>query len=219
MFYGDSYPLFFQYRDILKKNQSLCTLLLRDTYPLEEWMPDDQFEFYLTKVKAGWLESRIILNGSHYDLSVKCNFSEPLKDLFHSLCDIRGLDATTKMDEEYHHLEFEWVGEGWLYFWKLTPKPNERLHLSIEFKGKREIGGAEYPVWKIDCTMAWQTLAEQVFTQASELLWLYGFTGYYDRWTKDFPAGLMMCLGHLLHNQPTDINDFSRELGYLAETR
>ncbi len=182
-------------------------------------MSDDQFEFYLTEIKAGWLESRIVLNGSHYDLNVQSNFSEPLKDLFRSLCDLRGLDAPTDMDKDYRHCEFEWVGEGWLYFWILTPKPEGKLGISIEFKGKREVGGKEYPVWKIDCTLDWQTLAEQVFIQTSEMLWMYGFTGYYDRWTKDFPAGLMMRLGHLLHDQPADTDDFSRELGYLAETR
>jgi hypothetical protein len=182
-------------------------------------MPDDQFKFYLTEIKAGWLESSIILNGSHYDLSVKCNFSEPLKDLFRCLCDVQGLSAPPNMDEDYRHCEFEWVGEGWLYFWKLTPLPNDKLTLSIEFKGKKEVGGTEYPVWEINCTLDWQTLAEQVFTQASEMLWMYGFTGYHDRWTKDFPAGSMMRLGHLLHEQPADTNDFSRELGYLAETR
>ncbi len=182
-------------------------------------MSDDQFEFYLTEVKAGWLESRIILNGSHYDLSTRCNFSEPLKDLFSCLCDIHGLDAPTDMTQDYRHCEFEWVGEGWLYFWKMTPKPDGKIKIVVEFKGKREVGGKEYPVWKIEGTSTWQNLGEQVFTQASEMLWMYGFTGYQDRWTKDFPAGQMMRLGHLLHGHPVDTDDFSRELGYLAETR
>lgn len=35
----------------------------------------DQFDFFLTEAKAGWLESRIVHNGSHYDLSVHCAFS------------------------------------------------------------------------------------------------------------------------------------------------
>ena len=51
-------------------------------------MSGDQFEIFLTEAKAGWLESRIILNDAHYDLSVNANFSEPLKDLFRSLCEI-----------------------------------------------------------------------------------------------------------------------------------
>jgi len=182
-------------------------------------MSDDQFEFYLTEAKAGWLESRIILNGSHYDLSVNCNFSEPLKDLFRCMCDVKDLDAPTNMLTDYRHCEFEWVGEGWLYFWELCPLVDGKLKVMVEFKGKREVGGAEYPVWKIDFTTDWQSLAQQIFTQASEMLWMYGFTGYHDRWTKDFPAGQMMRLGHLLHNQPVDTDDFSRELGYLAETR
>lgn len=182
-------------------------------------MAGDQFELFLTEAKAGWLESRVILHGSHYDLSVHSNFSEPLKDLFRCLCDAHGLDAPTDMDTDYRHLEFEWVGEGWLYYWNVTPRPNGELHVTVEFKGKREVGGKEYPVWKLDITTDWRTFAKQVFTQASEMLWMYGFTGYHDRWTKDFPAAAMMRLGHLLHGQPVSIDDFSRELGYLAETR
>ncbi len=182
-------------------------------------MAGDQFELYLTESKAGWLESRLILNDSHYDLSVSSKFSEPLKDLFQCLCDVRGLDAPTDMNTDYRHCEFEWGGEGWLYLWQVTPLPNDELAVKIEFKGKREIGGKEFPVWKIDFTISWQDFAGQVFTQASEMLWQYGFGGYQERWTKDFPAAHMMRLGHLLHNQPMDTNDFSRELGYLAETR
>jgi len=182
-------------------------------------MSENQFEFHLTEAKAGWLESRIDLNGSHYDLSINCNFSEPLKDLFRCLCDMHGLDAPTDRGQDYRHNEFEWGGEGWLYLWEVTPKPDDKLGITVEFKGKREVGGKEYSVWKLDFTTDWHTLAEQVFTQASEMLWMYGFTGYYDRWTKDFPTGQMMRLGHLLHNHPMDINNFSRELGYLAKTR
>ncbi len=182
-------------------------------------MSGDQFEFYLTEAKAGWLESRIVLNDSHYDLSSHCNFSEPLKDLFRCVCDVHGLETVPGPEDGYRHCEFEWVGEGWLYFWKVAPRPGGELAVSVEFKGKREVGGTEYPVWRLDFMTQWETLAEQVFTQASELLWMYGFSGYYDRWTKDFPAGWMMRMGHLLHGQPMDINDFSRELGYLAETR
>lgn len=182
-------------------------------------MPDDQFKLYLTEVKAGWLESRMVLDGAHYDVSVNCKFSEPLKDLFSCLCDLHKLDAPTDMDTDYRHCEFEWGGAGWLYYWSFTPRPGGLLDVTVEFKGKREVGGTEYPVWKINFTTRWRTLAEQVFTQASEMLWLYGFTGYFDRWTKDFPAGHMMRLGHLLHDQPMDTDDFARELGYLAETR
>jgi len=180
-------------------------------------MSADQFEFYLTEARAGWLESRIIHNGSHYDLSVHCNFSEPLKDLFSCLCNLHGMEAIT--DKNYHHNEFDWGGEGWLYSWLVTPMPEDRLALQIGFKGKREVGGKEHPVWQIEINTDWHTLAEQVFTQASEMLWMYGFSGYYERWSKDFPAGQMMRLGHLLHDKPIDTDDFSRELGYLAETR
>lgn len=179
-------------------------------------MPEDQFELYLTEAKAGWLESRIVHNASHYDLSVSCSFSEPLKDLFTCLCN---LHPSTETDGEYLHTDFEWGGEGWLYFWELDLKPDNMVALSVEFKGKREVGGVEYPMWKFETIIPWHTLADQVFTQASEMLWMYGFTGYYERWTKDFPAGQMMRLGHLLHNKPADTHDFSRELGYLAETR
>ena len=62
-------------------------------------MSDDQFELYLTEAKAGWLEFRIVLNDSHYDLSVQSTFSEPLKDLFRCLCDMHGLDAPTNMED------------------------------------------------------------------------------------------------------------------------
>ena len=179
----------------------------------------DQFELFLTDVKAGWLESRIILNGSHYDVSVNCNFSEPLKDLFSCLCDVHDLDAPTDMTLDYRHCEFEWGGEGWLYYWEIIPKPDGQLNITIKFKGKREVGGKEHPVWDINFTTEWKVLAAHVFTQASEMLWMYGFSGYHDRWTKDFPAGQMMRLGHLLHDTSPDTNDFSRELGYLAETR
>lgn len=179
----------------------------------------DEFAFYLTEARAGWLESRIVLNDSHYDLSIHCNFSEPLKDLFQCLCDLHDLDAPTNMEQDYRHCEFEWVGEGWLYFWELCPLKEGGLLVKIEFKGKREVGGKEYPVWKIECLTDWKTLAEQIFIQASELLWMYGFSGYYERWTRDFPAGQMMRLGHLLHDQSPDFADFSRELGYFAETR
>jgi len=182
-------------------------------------MSADQFEFYLTEARAGWLESRIVHNGSHYDLSVHCNFSEPLKDLFSCMCDLHGLQAPTDMNKDYRHCEFDWGGEGWLYSWNLIPMPEDRLTIQVEFKGKREVGGQEHPVWKLEAVTEWKTLAEQVFTQASEMLWMYGFSGYHDRWGKDFPAGQMMRLGHLLHNQPIDTDDFSRELGYLAETR
>jgi hypothetical protein len=181
-------------------------------------MPDS-FHFYLTEVKSGWLESRIVLDGEHYDLSAHCALSEPLKDLFRCLCDARGLAAPPGVDDEYRHLEFEWVGEGWLYYWELVPGPDGRLDVSVEFKGKREVGGTEYPVWKIRFAARWDDLAGQVFTQASELLWQYGFAGYYDRWTKDFPAGQMMRLGHLLHGVSPEADDFAREMGYLAETR
>jgi len=182
-------------------------------------MSGDQFELFLTEVKAGWLEARIVHNGSHYDLSVNATFSEPIKDLFLCLCDMHELDALSELDKEYRHTEFEWGGEGWLYYWTVTPRPGGVLDISVEFKGKREEGGQEHPVWKIEAVTNWKELAGQVFTQASELLWMYGFSGYNDRWGKDFPAGSMMRLGHLLHNQPVDLDDFSRELGYLAETR
>ncbi|QGY39215.1 hypothetical protein GM415_03450 [Pseudodesulfovibrio cashew] len=182
-------------------------------------MSGEQFEFFLTEAKAGWLESRIVHNGSHYDLSVRSTFSEPLKDLFACLCDAHGLEAAPDKDAEYRHLAFEWGGEGWVYYWTVVPRPGGMLDLVVEFKGKREVGGAEHPVWRIETSTGWRALAGQVFTQASELLWMYGFSGYYDRWSKDFPAGQMMRLGHLLHGQPMDTDDFSRELGYLAETR
>lgn len=182
-------------------------------------MSGDQFQFYLTEAKAGWLECRIVLDGNHYDLSVHSNFSEPLRDLFACLCDLHGLEAPTDMATDYRHCEFEWGGEGWLYLWQFRPQPGGQLAVKVEFKGKREVGGKEYPVWKLDFTTDWRDLAGQVFTQASEMLWMYGFSGYYDRWSKDFPAGQMMRLGHLLHDQPIDTDDFSRELGYLAETR
>ncbi len=182
-------------------------------------MADDRFEIYLTEARAGWLDARLVDAGSHYDLSVNSNFSEPIKDLFRCLCDAHGLDTFPDMEQDYRHLEFEWGGEGWLYYWTVTPRPEGRLDIVVDFKGKREVGGVEYPVWKIETTTTWRSLADQVFTQASEMLWLYGFTGYYDRWQKDFPAGTMMRLGHLLHGMPPETDDFSRELGYLAETR
>jgi len=182
-------------------------------------MPGDKFEFYLTEIKAGWLEARIVLNGSHHDLSANANFSEPIKDVCRCLADAHGLEGPVDMDRDYRHLEFEWMGEGWLYYWGVTPQPDGRLRLSVEFKGSREVGGREYPVWKLDIDTDWTTFARQVFTQASELLWHHGFTGYYDRWTKDFPAADLMRLGHLLHGQPAGTDDFSREIGYLAETR
>jgi hypothetical protein len=181
-------------------------------------MPD-QFQFYLTEVKAGWLESRIVCNGRHYELSTNCALSEPLKDLFRCLGDARGLSEPPAPAGEYRHLEFEWVGEGWLYYWELVPGPGGRLAVSVEFKGKREEGGVEYPVWRLAFETDWRTMAGQVFSQASELLWMYGFAGYYERWTKDFPAGQMMRLGHLLHGASPDADDLARELGYLAETR
>lgn len=182
-------------------------------------MSKDQFELYFTEAKAGWLEARIVHEGAHYDLSVNATFSEPLKDIFTCLCDVHGLEAPPNMEEDYCHIEFEWGGEGWLYYWTVTPGSDGKLDITVEFKGKREVGGAEHPVWTINATTDWRTLAEQAFTQASEMLWMYGFSGYYDRWEKDFPAGQMMRLGHLLHNQPMETDDFSRELGYLAETR
>lgn len=181
-------------------------------------MSADTFELFLTEARAGWIESRIVHAQSHYDLSVHCNFSKPLKDLFNCLCDVHGLDALPS-DDTVCHREFEWGGEGWIYQWLVTPKPEGLLHLSVEFKGKREVGGREYPMWAIETTIPWSSLAQQVFTQASEMLWMYGFIGYYERWTKDFPTGPMMRLGHLLHDQPAATEDFSRELGYLAETR
>ena len=182
-------------------------------------MSDDRFKIYLTEARAGWLEARLVDGDSHYDLSVHSNFSEPIKDLFRCLCDVHELDAPTDMEVDYRHTDFEWGGEGWLYYWVFTPKPNGMLDITVDFKGKREVGGVEYPVWKIQATTTWQNLAEQVFTQASEMLWQYGFTGYYNRWEKDFPTGPMMRLGHLLHGKSLDTDDFSRELGYLAETR
>jgi hypothetical protein len=177
----------------------------------------DPFDFYFIDVKSGWLESRISLDGVHYDLSAHCALSEPLKDLFRCLADARGLDGPPDMAADYRHLEFEWVGEGWLYYWSLTPGPDHRLDVCVEFKGKREVGGAEYPVWKLDFATDWGTFAGQVFAQALALLRLHGFSGYLDRWTKDFPVGQMMCLGHLLHDHDAAMDDFARELGYLAE--
>ncbi|CCH49000.1 hypothetical protein [Pseudodesulfovibrio piezophilus] len=182
-------------------------------------MAEKQFELFLTEVRAGWLEARIVHDGEHYDLSVSCSFSEPLKDLFSCLCDLYQLEALPDLLEDYRHFEFEWGGEGWLYYWTIIPGPGGVLQVDIEFKGKREAGGVEHPVWSISAMTDWQTLAGQVFTQTSEMLWMYGFSGYYDRWSKDFPAGKMMRLGHLLHGQARDTDDFSRELGYLAETR
>lgn len=182
-------------------------------------MAADQFQLFFTEAKAGWLESRIILNESHYDLSVSVAFSEPLRDLFRCLCDVHGLDGPTDMATDYRHCEFEWGGEGWVYMWQVTPRPGGELAIRVEFKGKREQGGKEFPVWDIDVVLPWQTLAEQAFTQGAEMLWMYGFCGYQERWTKDFPAAEMMRLGHLLHDQPMNTTDFSRELGYLAETR
>lgn len=182
-------------------------------------MADPRFEIYFTEVRAGWLEARLVDGDAHYDLSVNSNFSEPLKDLFRCLCDVHGLDAPTDMEEDYRHIEFEWGGEGWLYYWSVTPQPGGMLSISVQFKGKREEGGTEHPVWSVTTQTTWGELADQVFNQASELLWMYGFTGYYDNWYKDFPAGTMMRLGHLLHDMPQDTDDFSREIGYLAATR
>ncbi|WP_319541220.1 hypothetical protein [uncultured Pseudodesulfovibrio sp.] len=182
-------------------------------------MPGERFQIFFPEISSGRLECRLIASNSHYDLSVQSTFSEPLKDLFRCLCDVHGLDAPTDMEKDYRHTEFEWGGEGWLYYWSITPKPGGKLDIAVDFKGKREVDGDEFPVWKIETTTTWRSLADQVFTQASEMLWMYGFTGYYDRWTKDFPTGPMMRLGHLLHDKPIDTDDFSRELGYLAETR
>jgi len=186
---------------------------------MEDGMPENRFEIFLTEARAGWLEARLVSNDSHFDLSVNSNFSEPIKDLFRCLCDVHGLDAPTDMEVDYRHTEFEWGGEGWLYYWGVTPRPGGMLDIVVDFKGKREVGGEEYPVWKIETSTTWKEFARQVFIQASEMLWMYGFTGYYARWQKDFPAGEMMRLGHLLHGLPADTDDFARELGYLAETR
>ncbi|QJB55621.1 hypothetical protein [Pseudodesulfovibrio sp. zrk46] len=182
-------------------------------------MSADQFEFFLTEARAGWLESRIVHNSSHYDLSVNRNFSDPIKDLFCCMCDLYGADAASWPGNRYRHTEFEWGGEGWLYSWLMEPTPDNKIAVKVAFKGKREVGGPEHQVWDIEAVTHWRPLASQIFNQAAELLWMYGFSGYYDRWGKDFPAGHMMRLGHLLHDQPMDLDDFARELGYLAETR
>ena len=123
-------------------------------------MAENRFEIYLTEARAGWLDARLVDSGSHYDLSVNSNFSEPIKDLFRCLCDAHGLDAPPDMERDYRHLEFEWGGEGWLYYWTVIPKPDGELDLIVAFKGKREVGGVEYPVWKIETTTTWQELAE-----------------------------------------------------------
>ncbi|WP_285907126.1 hypothetical protein [Pseudodesulfovibrio pelocollis] len=175
-------------------------------------------QLYLTEVRACWLEARIVLDGEQYDLSTHCALSEPLKDLFRCLCDAHGLEGPPDMVADYRHLEFEWVGEGWLYYWALTPGPDGRLEVSVEFKGKREVGGTEYPVWNIRFATDWATLAGQIFAQSAKLLRRYGFAGYLDRWSKDFPAGQMMRLGHLLHDQSPECEDLARELAYLGET-
>jgi len=173
-------------------------------------------QLHLTEVKSGWLEARIVLEGERYDLSTHCALSEPLKDLFRCLCDVHGLDAPPDMAEDYRHLEFEWVGEGWLYYWALAPGPDGRLAVSVEFKGKREVGGVEYPVWNIRFDTDWSTLAGQVFAQSAGLLRQYGFAGYLERWSRDFPAGQMMRLGRLLHGRSPECEGLARELAYLG---
>ncbi|WP_419786267.1 hypothetical protein [Pseudodesulfovibrio sp.] len=182
-------------------------------------MSCDEFEFYLTEVKAHWLEARIVLNGSHYDLSTHSNFSEPIRDICRCLSDARGLEGPVDMDRDYRHLEFEWIGEGWLYYWNVIPQPDGRLRVGVEFKGKREEGGREFPVWALDIHTDWQTFSRQAFTQALALLRQHGFTGYHSRWGKEFPVSDLMRLGHLLNGQPLDTNDIFRELDYLVGAR
>ncbi|MUM78561.1 hypothetical protein GKC30_13035 [Pseudodesulfovibrio sp. F-1] len=175
-------------------------------------------QFHLTEIKSGWLEAYIVLGGARYDLSAHCALSEPLKDLFRCLCDVHGLDAPPDMAVDYHHLEFEWVGEGWLYYWSLAPGPGGRLEVRVEFKGKREVGGVEYPVWSICFDTDWAALAGQVFDQSASLLRQYGFAGYLDRWSRDFPAGQMMRLGRLLHGRSSQCEGLTGELAYLGGT-
>ena len=111
-------------------------------------MAGERFEIFLTEVRDGWLESRIVSGDAHYDLSVHSNFSRRVKDLSRCLWDGHGLEAPTDREADYRHTEFEWGGEGWVYYWDIVPRPGGQLDVSVEFKGKREVGGVEHPVWR-----------------------------------------------------------------------
>lgn len=170
----------------------------------------DRVQFRLVDVSAGWLEVCLNLNDTAYDLSVSSALSEPLRDLFQGLLDLR-----QGRDDEYRHLEFEWVGEGWMYEWTLTPLENGMVRARVAFSGQRTEGGKVFPVWNLQFSLGWEDFAAQALEQGAGLLRAHGFAGYLERWGKDFPAGQMVRLGHALHGLDAGIEDFDRELTYI----
>ena len=173
----------------------------------------NRFRFRLHELRKNWLEASLELNSTVYELSVSSAFSEPLKDLFSGLVDVQAAEENPA--GERYHLEFEWGGDGWLYPWRLDVLGNGEVAVNVSFVGKRTTDGRQFPVWTLDFTTDWRCFAGQVFAESRKMIRRYGFLGYQSRWSKDFPAGRFMRLGNLLHQQPTEAEDFRQETLYL----
>ncbi|KAB1438960.1 hypothetical protein [Pseudodesulfovibrio senegalensis] len=150
--------------------------------------------FEILKIAGGWLDMRLHVDGTSYDLTVSSVFSEPLRDLCDCLYDAVTGDTGNWANGDMPHFVFEWLGEGWLYEWKVSALAEDRIRLEVGFSGNRVKGEAKYPVWNISCEVPAQHVADQVWSQCRETIRTMGFTQYRSQWGSDFPLAQLLAL-------------------------
>lgn len=167
--------------------------------------------FTLTELRQGWLDFRLEDGHKTCDFSVASVFSEPLRDLCDALVDAH--DAVHGGGVTPFHFEFEWLGEGWLYFWEMKPE-GETLNVKATFAGSRVVGDRPATVWELETAYDRSTFAEAVWTLAGSIIREHGLVGYRHLWGRDFPMAQLLSLRQTLDKAP--ISGWQSELEALA---
>ncbi len=155
---------------------------------------DNALRFEILKVGSGWLDMRLHVDGTPYDMTVASVFSEPLRDLCDCLYDAVTGTAGHWTNGGSPHFDFEWIGDGWLYEWEVSALENGRIQMQVAFSGNRVQGEEKLPVWNFNCTVPAQDFADQVWAQCRDMLRTTGFTHYRSQWGSDFPLAQLLTL-------------------------
>lgn len=150
-------------------------------------------EFKLVSLREFQMEIQILQDGAPHDLTVGSVFSEPLRDLLDAMADARTLLDGGK-PTNLPHFEFEWLGEGLLYDWKISLTDEKLMRFQISFSGSPVLGGKQYQVWELDFIIPWETFATQLVAQCGGLLQRYGFQCFRRNWGRDFPVAQVLAL-------------------------
>lgn len=154
--------------------------------------------FSFTELRQGWLDIRLEDGDKVCDFSVAAVFSEPLRDLCDALVDAH--DAMNGGVPPYH-FEFEWLGEGWMYFWKLRPE-GDIINVSASFAGSRVVGDRPSVVWELDTTFDRNAFAREIWSMGGAILSKHGLVGYRQLWGRDFPLAQLLGLREIIEDTP-----------------